>query len=419
MGSGAPPRPPAGRCVPHACGYRPGRQGRLAAAVGWLVAGPLALAAAAHLTQLDQEATVLLLVAGLTPWLWAPALLPAAVGVWTRRRVLAALAGGVLLLDLAWALAGLGLPRSAPGAGTGPGLRLFSANLYYGNPRIDAVASEVRTAAADVVALTELSQANAAGLRRSGVLRAYPYAVVRSRGGAFGIGLWSRQPLAQAQVTTVAGAPVIRATVLLGGRRLRLYVVHTVAPLGEDLDRWREQLAWLDQAVRRERGPVVVAGDLNATRWHRGLSRLLAERLDDAHERRGRGWVATWPRDRWPLPPLLRLDHVLVSRQVGVRAVWEGAGHGSDHLPVLADLVLAGAAARGPAGPGADGLPSRHGHLRPATSPALSLRSPPLRPRALPTGNRLRPLRSGRLPSLPATVALAAVDRPPPSRVRR
>jgi endonuclease/exonuclease/phosphatase (EEP) superfamily protein YafD len=345
MGSGAPTDPPAGRRGPHGSGSRPRRQGRPGAAAGWLAAAPLALAAAAHLTQLDQVTTPLLLVAGLTPVLWVPALLPLALGLLTRRRLLSALSAGLLALDLGWALAGLGVPRTVPD--DGPRLRLYSANLYYDNPRIDAVAGEIRTAAPDVVALTELSRQNAAGLRRSGVLEGYPYAVVRARGGAFGIGLWSRLPVARVQVAEVAGVPMLRATLLLGGLSLRLYVAHTVAPLGSDRDRWRQQLAWLDRAARRERGPLVVAGDLNATRWHRGLARLLAAGLDDAHERRGRGWAATWPRDRRPLPPVLRLDHVLVSRQVGVRAVWEGAGHGSDHLPVLADLILTGAAARG------------------------------------------------------------------------
>ena len=324
----------------------PGLSSRSAgAAVGWLLAAPLALAATAHLARLDQGATVLLLAAGLIPMLWAPALLAAAIGWWARRRVLAALSAGLLVLYLAWALAGLGIPWAGPpGPPAAPRLRLFSANLYHHNPDVGSIAEEIRAAAPEVVALTELSPENAAGLRRTGVLGAYPQAVVRARPGAFGIGLWSRLPLAGAHVTEVAGVPVIRATVLLDGRRLRLYVVHTVAPLGADLDRWREQLAWLDRAARQERDPLVVAGDLNATRWHRDLSRLLAGGLDDAHERRGRGWRATWPRDRWPLPPLLRLDHVLVSRQVGVRAVWEGDGRGSDHLPVLADVFLTGGA---------------------------------------------------------------------------
>jgi endonuclease/exonuclease/phosphatase (EEP) superfamily protein YafD len=349
-------------------------------AVGWVLASPLALAAAAHLAHLDQSTTLLLLAAGLIPVLWMPVLVPLGLGLFYRRRLLAMLSGVVLLLDLGWALAGLGMPRAVPEDGATLRLRLFSANLHFDNPRIDAVAGEIRMAAPDVVALAELSERNAAGLRRSGVLDHYPHAVVHARGGAFGIGLWSRLPIVHPEVTVVAGVPIIRATLLVGRRTLDLYVVHTVAPLGDDLERWRAQLAWLDRAARQEHGPLVVAGDLNATRWHQGLSRLLAGGLDDAHERRGRGWARTWPRGRWPLGPLLRLDHVLVSREVGVRAVWEGAGYGSDHLPVLADLVLASAAGQRASDVEADDLPSRHGSLWAGTPPSLSLRSPPRRP---------------------------------------
>jgi endonuclease/exonuclease/phosphatase (EEP) superfamily protein YafD len=358
-----------------------------------VLAGPLALAAAAHLASLDQTTTLLLLAAGLIPLLWGPVLVPLGLGLVFGRRLLAVLSGVVLVLDLGWALAGLGVPRAVPAAGTGPRLRLFSANLHFDNPQIDAVADEIRMAAPDVVALAELNERNAAGLRESGVLARYPHQVVRARGGAFGIGLWSRLPVLHPEVTEVAGVPIVRATLLLGGRPVELYVVHTVAPVGDDLERWRAQLAWLDRAVRQEPGPLVVAGDLNATRWHRGLSRLLAGGLDDAHERCGRGWAGTWPRGRWPLAPLLRLDHVLVSPEVGVRAVWEGAGHGSDHLPVLTDLVLASTAERGASDVAGDDLPSRHGSLRSGPPPSLSLRAPPRRPRALPAGNRLHALR--------------------------
>jgi endonuclease/exonuclease/phosphatase (EEP) superfamily protein YafD len=41
----------------------------------------------------------------------------------------------------------------------------------------------------------------------------------------------------------------------------------------------------------------------------------------------------------FPLPPV-RLDHVLLSPELGCTAVREGEGRGSDHRPVIADLVL-------------------------------------------------------------------------------
>jgi endonuclease/exonuclease/phosphatase family metal-dependent hydrolase len=35
----------------------------------------------------------------------------------------------------------------------------------------------------------------------------------------------------------------------------------------------------------------------------------------------------------------MRLDHVLVSPDIGVRSVTEGHGQGSDHRPIIAELV--------------------------------------------------------------------------------
>jgi endonuclease/exonuclease/phosphatase (EEP) superfamily protein YafD len=141
-------------------------------------------------------------------------------------------------------------------------------------------------------------------------------------------------------VQDVRGMPFIGASIVLGTRQLRLYTVHTVAPLGKDRLRWRAQLRGVEEKIRTEHRPLVVAGDFNATRYHPSFRRLLSHRLGDAHEQRGRGWATTWPRDQWPLPPLMRLDHVLVSPDIDVRSVREGLGRGSDHRPIIADLTF-------------------------------------------------------------------------------
>jgi endonuclease/exonuclease/phosphatase (EEP) superfamily protein YafD len=94
------------------------------------------------------------------------------------------------------------------------------------------------------------------------------------------------------------------------------------------------------EEIHGERGALVVAGDFNATRHHPSFRRFLSDGMADAHEERGRGWAATWPQNRRPLPPLMRLDHVLVSPDVEVRSIREGLGQGSDHRPIIADLVL-------------------------------------------------------------------------------
>jgi endonuclease/exonuclease/phosphatase family metal-dependent hydrolase len=314
-------------------------RGRLPAVIGWLLVVPLSVCAAARAARLEESSSLLLLAAGLTPFLGAPALVALGIGLWHHRRALTVVSAATAGTLLVTALPGLGVPAGArPPAGELATFRVFSANVYDANPDVGRIAEEIKAAAPDLLALQEINPDGAAALQRSGVLARFPYRRTEIRDGASGIGLWSRFPLAEAAVHHVGGMPLIRATVVLGDRRLRFFTVHTVAPLGDDRPRWRAQLRLIDEALRREGGPLVIAGDFNATRYHRSFRRLLSDRLVDAHERRGRGWATTWPSGSW-LPPLMRLDHVLVSPDIGVRSVREGRGHGSDHRPIIAELV--------------------------------------------------------------------------------
>lgn len=87
----------------------------------------------------------------------------------------------------------------------------------------------------------------------------------------------------------------------------------------------------LPMPMRRllERGLLVIA-----------TAALAATGLVAVHDLAGSPFARTWPMRGWHVPPLARLDHVLV-RDVGVRAVREGEPVSSDHAPIVADLVVA------------------------------------------------------------------------------
>ena len=314
---------------------------RLPGALGWLIVTPLAVSAGARLAGLDEASSLLLLADGLTPLLGPPAFVALGIGLQQRRWTLAVLSAVTAGAFLWFAVPGVGVPvRVRSPEEWSPPFRLFSANIYDANPDVGLIAKEILGAAPDLVALQEVDSDAAEGLKKSGVLARFPYRVTEIRDGAAGIALWSRLPLAESQVLDIGGMPAISATVVLGARRLRLSTIHVIAPVGGDRARWKAQLHRIDEEIRRERRPLVVVGDFNATRYHPSFRRLLSDQLADAHERRGRGWATTWPRNRWPLPPLMRLDHVLVSPEVHVRSVSEGLGRGSDHRPIIADLIL-------------------------------------------------------------------------------
>jgi endonuclease/exonuclease/phosphatase (EEP) superfamily protein YafD len=98
-----------------------------------------------------------------------------------------------------------------------------------------------------------------------------------------------------------------------------------------------EHLSALAKFVRREKAPVVVAGDLNVTSWSPFFRDLLRDgNVRDSRE--GRGVQPSWV-SRIPLTDL-PLDHILISPGIVVASRMVGPHLGSDHRPVIADLLL-------------------------------------------------------------------------------
>ena len=78
-------------------------------------------------------------------------------------------------------------------------------------------------------------------------------------------------------------------------------------------------------------------GDMNATPWSRPFGTLVAASgLCDS--RAGFGVQASWP--AWSAIVRVPIDHVLVPCDVGVTARRIERDVGSDHLPVVVDLVV-------------------------------------------------------------------------------
>ncbi|MCA1683008.1 MAG: endonuclease/exonuclease/phosphatase family protein [Actinobacteria bacterium] len=330
------------------------RRSRLLAAGGWALVAPSAVVAGDRLVRHQRHGSVLMLEA-LGP-VWAlPTLAALGIGALARRPTLAAVAGALAGLHGVWLAPELrpAAPAAgADGAGTGGGsgtgggrgearFRIFSHNVLFTNTDMDGIAAEIAAADPDVVALQEVSVPNLAALEHTGLVARFPHRWLDARPDALGTAILSRLPLEGAERWPCAGLVMARATVVVGDRRVRLYDVHTRAPFGPGAAaHWEEQLGVLAGVVREVQGPLVLAGDYNASSGHRAFRDLLAAGVADAHVAAGRWWATTWPHDLPAVPSLARIDHVLVNRHVAVAAVAEGEGRGSDHQPVVADLVV-------------------------------------------------------------------------------
>ena len=281
----------------------------------------------------------------LTPLLFLPAWPVAVVAGVTRRWTLGVAALVVAVAHVAFVTPELSAREKGPAISQGAlRFRLFSANVFAGNPDAGGIAGEIRAGSPDVVFLQEATPAFVDALDRDGVLGGLPHRVSVARTDPAAGLLASRWPLEDREVVEVDGRPVlIRATAMTELGPVRLYSVHVVAPVGGGRGSWARGLDRVASIIRSDPQPVLMAGDFNATWSNRGFRDLLEETgLTDGAAARGRALDMTWPNDRRPVPALFRIDHVLTSRGLAVVGLRTGRGEGSDHRPLVADVARTG-----------------------------------------------------------------------------
>jgi endonuclease/exonuclease/phosphatase (EEP) superfamily protein YafD len=262
--------------------------------------------------------------------------LAAAVGAARGRRPAVA---ALTLAPLAWYLmtrAGGdgGQRRLAPDADSR--VTVLTVNLWCDNRGAAAAAEDVARVGADVVLLQEVSPDHVADVARK-LSGGYPHRLIDARPGYFGSAIFSRFSLEGARAFQIAGVPMTRADVMTPAGRVHVVNVHLVAPLLPALaEQWHSQLEALGDLTAGQHGPLVVAGDFNATADHRLFRVLRRAGLREA----GRSWRASATYPRHPLlPAAFELDHVLVRGMLALAPVRRIKVAGSDHYGLLAELV--------------------------------------------------------------------------------
>lgn len=217
--------------------------------------------------------------------------------------------------------------------------RLISCNVKQANDRYSALDRIISAQEPDIVVLMEIDQIWLDALDKT--LSSFAHVVRQPRDNSYGMVLASRFPLTDVEVADLLteGVPSIRATVSLSDElEFRLYAIHPEPPVPSHGSVGRDGETGLIALMARDESlPVLVTGDLNDVAWSgtthrfRRISRLLDPRF-------GRKIFSTfdarYPPMRWPL------DHLFHSPHFRLKAMTRLPPCGSDHFPVMFDLVL-------------------------------------------------------------------------------
>jgi endonuclease/exonuclease/phosphatase (EEP) superfamily protein YafD len=221
-------------------------------------------------------------------------------------------------------------------------LTVMTANLLHGRADVAALARTARRHGVDVLCVQEVHQ-GALDAVAEGVAGQLPHRHSRPGLRDAGSGIFSRHPLTNPQEPAGFGFPPVMADVMAptahGGHPISVLSFHSKAPVGNGGARWwSADLTLLGRLMADHPGPLVVAGDFNATAEHRQFRDLLTGGYRDAAQDAGAGPTFTFPAKRFRVP-IASLDHVVLGPGLVGLDVRTAGQPGSDHRAVIARVA--------------------------------------------------------------------------------
>ncbi len=231
------------------------------------------------------------------------------------------------------------LPPTKSSTSTTDYLRVLTINVFAHNDTLEKVIAYINDSKANIVLLSEARPEFMALLNKT-ISKEYLHIHDASQRGHFGIALLSKHPLIKSQTNRlgIRQYPSIEAAIDWQGNLVRVYGVHPNPPISARETKWRDsELAAIGEVLASKSDPLILMGDLNAAPWSY-ITQQLSAKAGLQHAALGHG---IWP--TWRLGSILLgtpIDSILVSSQWVVKAYNIGEDVGSDHYPVIADLVL-------------------------------------------------------------------------------
>ncbi|MCC8359693.1 endonuclease/exonuclease/phosphatase family protein [Salinimicrobium sediminilitoris] len=173
----------------------------------------------------------------------------------------------------------------------------------------------------------------------------YPFAIKYPLDNAYGMVLYSRLPLSESEVKFFRhqDVPSFHTVVeLRSGEKIKFHGVHPVAPFPsekypDNVGLQELALSKVGKLVAADTLPSIVAGDFNDVSWS-STTKFFEEHGNLKNVRLGRGLYNSFSAQsflmRWPL------DHFFVTSEFGAVKLQKLDEFGSDHFPIIAELVL-------------------------------------------------------------------------------
>ena len=319
-------------------------------ALGWLVcAGLIALVVTRylHIVANVDEGSGLAVGYDALPVLLLAAWVVTIAAVATNHWLLAAIGAALSLYHLWLIVPRLLAARPPRWAKLAPTLDIVVANVFIDNKTPHDAARQLVTTVADIVIVVESTPAFMAVFDDAGGSDTYPHRVSDPDDHSdYAVTVASKHELGpRSRMTTIGPLRLAIADIAVDGVSTLVVALNpmaTVDPGGHET--WKEQIEALKEFVPTITGPLIIAGDLNTTRYRPEFAELLELGLTDAIDALGKGLNPSFKLGAdgvlGTVGAVARLDHALVNDRVFPRTVENLEPCGSDHLPFRLTVAI-------------------------------------------------------------------------------
>jgi endonuclease/exonuclease/phosphatase (EEP) superfamily protein YafD len=326
-----------------------GRRFEVLPGIGWLVCAALMAVVVTRWLQRASAVTagpaLALAYDGLPIVLIAAWIVAIASGL-TGHWLLLAVTGLLCAYHLSLMVPRFATTRAPSWARHAPRVRVVVANVFVDYRSPEAAARQLAESGAEVIVIVESTPDFMRLFDEHGGRTAYPHRVDDPDDiSDYAVTIASSHPLGpRSEICTRGCLRVAVAEVDVRGTStliVGLNAMATVDPGG--LVTWREQMDVLADLVRSLDGPLIVVGDLNATRYRPEMEQIYALGLHDAIDALGKGMSPSFKiAASGPLAvaPVVRLDHALHDDEVCGLRMRNLDACGSDHLPFEIEFAI-------------------------------------------------------------------------------
>jgi endonuclease/exonuclease/phosphatase (EEP) superfamily protein YafD len=238
-----------------------------------------------------------------------------------------------------WPIARWYLPKP-PVTSTARRLKVVQFNVFFPSGHDQELIEFLRAEKPDIVTLQEITPIWQEGIQPL----AREFADFRTEPRAYGTGIavYSQIKFTEARTVDFGGGypPSLLVQFPWEGRELSFLATHPANPFGVGrFDLRNEQLVGIAGLLNSLPNPKILIGDMNLTMWSPYYHKLIAD-TQLVNTREGFGVLPTWHAKFWLPFLMIPIDHCLVSPDVQVTAIRTGKNLGSDHLPLIMELVI-------------------------------------------------------------------------------